>query len=211
MRFTALATCLILFVAGCSFGPTPKPRTPEENQLFGPVSMRLDSFSKVKDWTGRGLPDGIEAVVEFDDRFGDHTKAAGTVLFELFEYRPGWPDPRGARLVDPWSASLQSYDEQKAHWERASGAYSFELAWDAIRLDRSYVLTATFDSPDGARFFSQIVIQATVSDKPWLHKTPATTPSAPVAAAPVPAADAGSANPSPIESPAPVIGNAQHP
>jgi hypothetical protein len=138
----------------------PRPQTAEESQLFGPVSMKFDSFSKVKDWSGRGAPDGVEALVEFDDRFGDRAKAAGTILFELFAYRPGWPDPRGERLANPWTASLTTYDEQKAHWETASGAYLFRLAYDQIAWNRSYVLTATFQSSSGARFFSQTVLRA---------------------------------------------------
>jgi hypothetical protein len=122
--------------------------------------MKFDTFSKVKDWSGRGAPDGIEALVEFDDRFGDRTKAAGTVLFELFAYRSGWPDPRGTRLANPWTASLTNFDEQKAHWETASGSYLFRLAYDQMAWNRNYVLTATFQSSDGARFFAQTVLRA---------------------------------------------------
>src|SRR5580704_3350835 len=104
-----LAVMALGAVTACSLNPAPAPRTAEENQLFGPVSMKLDSFSKVKDLSGSGKPDGIEALVESDDRFGDHTKTAGTIYFELFTYRPGYPDPRGGRLVNPWSASLVNY------------------------------------------------------------------------------------------------------
>jgi hypothetical protein len=145
-------------LAGCSSQAIPSPRTPEEEQLFGPVSMKLDTFSKVKDWDGTGVPQGIEALIEFDDRFGDRTKAAGTIIFELYDYRPYWPDPRGARLANPWTASLTTYDEQKAHWEAASGAYMFRLAYDHTAWNHSYVLTATFQSSDQTRFFSQIVL-----------------------------------------------------
>jgi hypothetical protein len=155
-----LALSGAFLLAGCSSQIVPRPETAEESQLFGPVGMKFDSFSKVKDWSGRGAPDGVEALVEFDDRFGDRTKAAGTILFELFDYRAGWPDPRGARLANPWTASLTNYDEQKAHWETASGSYLFRLAYDQIAWNRNYVLTATFQSSSGARFFSQTVLRA---------------------------------------------------
>ena len=39
------------------------------------------------------------------------------VIFELYDYRPYWPDPRGPRLANPWTASLTTYEDQKAHWE----------------------------------------------------------------------------------------------
>jgi hypothetical protein len=154
-----LGLVAVWIVAGCSPQQDPMPRTTEEDRLFGPVSMKLDTFSKVKDWEGKGVPQGIEALIEFDDRFGDRTKAAGTVVFELFDYRPYWPDPRGNRLANPWTGSLTTYDEQKAHWEAASGAYMFRLAYDQAAWNHDYVLTATFETVAGARFFSRIVLQ----------------------------------------------------
>jgi len=160
MHRTVLISLLALSaLAGCSSQMRPDPRTAEENQLFGPISMKLDTFSKVKDWNTDNVPDGIEALIEFDDRFGDRTKASGVVIFELYDYRPYWPDPRGARLANPWTASLTTYDDQKAHWETASGAYLFRLAFDQAAWNHDYVLTATFQSAAGTRFFSRIVLQ----------------------------------------------------
>jgi hypothetical protein len=160
MRLIAPLALLILpAMLGCSSSAAAPPRTAEENQLFGPVSMKLDTFSKVKSWDGTSAPNGIEALVEFDDRFGDRTKAAGTILFELYDYRPYWPDPRGPRLANPWTASLRTYDEQKAHWETASGAYIFRLAFEQALWDHSYVLTAEYQSASGTRLFSRIVLR----------------------------------------------------
>jgi hypothetical protein len=162
MRWIGCGALLLILATGCDVQPAVRDRTSEENRLFSPVSMQLDNFSKVRDWTGGGNPNGIEALVEFDDPFGDRTKAAGTILFELYDYRTGYPDPRGNRVVNPFSASLQTYDEQKAHWDRASGAYTFQLACDGLQWDKSYVLTATYESPGGDhRLFSQIVLPAT--------------------------------------------------
>jgi hypothetical protein len=171
MRRTPFVPLLaLLLLAACSSQIKPQPRTAEEDQLFGPVSMKLDTFSKVRDWNNDGVPDGIEALIEFDDRFGDRTKAAGTVIFELYDYRPYWPDPRGPRLANPWTASLTTYEEQKAHWETASGAYMFRLAFDQAQWNHDYVLTATFQSAAGNRFFSRIVLQR---QQPDTHESPA--------------------------------------
>jgi hypothetical protein len=164
----------------CTVAPTPSPAA-QANRLFDVVSMQLDTFSKVKNWTSGTVPNGIEAVVEFDDAFGDRTKAAGSILFEIFDYRQGWPDPRGQRLVNPFSASLITFDEQKAHWDRASGAYIFRLSCDQLQLDRSYVLSATYQAPAGSggpqRLFSQIVLPArqTRETPSESNTTPATT------------------------------------
>lgn len=166
MRWIGRVIGLILpALAGCALMPAPAPRTAEENRLFGPISMKLDTFSKVKDWTGSGAPTGVEALIEFDDRFGDRTKAAGTVIFELYDYRPYWPDPRGERLANPWTGSLLTYAEQKDHWETASGAYLFRLVYDHAMWNHSYVLDATFESSAGTRFFSQIVLPGEKPEK----------------------------------------------
>ena len=151
---------MLLFVAtGCGSSPTPVPRSSADAALFAPVSMRVHPiFTQVKDWTGDGHPDGVEALLEFQDQFGDPTKAAGTAVFELYNYRRGNVDPRGERIVNPWVGSLQTLAEQQARWNRTSRTYFFQLEYPAIRADHSYVLTATFDT-GATRFFDQIVIE----------------------------------------------------
>src|SRR5262245_13357907 len=91
-------TLALLLLASCQ-SSTPYPRTQNDAALFGPSNMRVHPiFTQVKDWTGDDKPDGIEALIELQDQFGDPTKASGRVLFELFNYRPYDPDPRGDRV-----------------------------------------------------------------------------------------------------------------
>jgi hypothetical protein len=53
---------------------------PPEANVLGPASMRIHPiFTQPRDWTGDARPDGIEALVEFLDQFGDPTKASGRV------------------------------------------------------------------------------------------------------------------------------------
>jgi hypothetical protein len=156
MRFVAIAALL----CGCSTSLNPMRRTADEAAMFGPVSMRIHPiFTQVKDWTGDGKPDGIEALVEFQDQFGDPTKASGQIIFELFGYRAYHPDPRGERLENPWIGTLSSIEEQRARWNFASRTYLFQLEYPPIRADRNYVLTATYQGPRG-RFFDRVIIEA---------------------------------------------------
>jgi hypothetical protein len=131
--------------------------------MFSPVSLRLHpAFTLVKDLSGsNGAPNGIEALVEFDDRFEDPTRAAGSLTFELYEYRPGWPDPRGNRLSLPWPGKILTVDQQKAHWDRALRAYSFQLSYPAVRTDRDYVLSVVYDPGNAPMLFAQTIIAAT--------------------------------------------------
>jgi len=164
MRFVAsvIAVCALLS-AGCSRVHIPE-RTPRDGTMFGPARMRIHPiFTAVKDWTGDGQPVGVEALVEFQDRFADPTKAAGTAIFELFEYRPYNPDPRGDRVASPWTGSLVTVDEQRARWNRTLSTYSFRLAFPNVSAGRNYVLAASFDRNAGqgepSRFFDRIVIE----------------------------------------------------
>jgi hypothetical protein len=212
----AVAALLVPTVAGCRSGVRPAARTSDEAALFGPRSMRIHPiFSQVKDWTGDGEPDGIEALLEFQDAFGDPTKAAGTVVFELFDYRAYNPDPRGERLASAWVGSLRTLDEQRARWNRTSRTYAFQLAYPDVRRDRSYVLSAAFDrggdgrsegasgvtgagyagpgaSADARRYFDQIVIEADRA-RPAADD-PATRPAGP-AGAPAPSSQDPSKEP----------------
>ena len=161
--FRSVLPLLVLFAliaatGGCN-NNSRYARTPSEAQLFAPVSMRIHPiFTQVKDWTGDGAIDGIEALLEFQDQFTDPTKAAGDVVFELYTYRPYSPESRGERVLNPWLGSLRTLRDQEARWNRTSRTYSFELAYPEIRDDRDYVLVATFDTGQ-TRFFDQIVIE----------------------------------------------------
>ena len=130
-----------------------------EAALFGPAAMRIHPiFTQVEDWTEDERADGVEALIELQDQFGDPTKAAGRVLFELFEYRPYDPEPRGQRLAY-WNAPLATLADQRERWNRTSRTYGFDLAYDPIRTDRTYVLTATFELSGGGRFFDRMIIE----------------------------------------------------
>jgi hypothetical protein len=154
-----IATASIFLLVGCkTFQSYPRDAT--DAALFGPSAMRIHPiFTQVKDWTGDGQPDGIEALIELQDQFGDPTKASGQVIFELYEYRKHDPDPRGERLVNPWIGDLSTLDAQRERWNRTSRTYSFQLAYDQIKATESYVLTAEFQLNNGGRFFDQIVLE----------------------------------------------------
>jgi hypothetical protein len=149
----------ILLLIGCESIKT-YPRDPTDEQLFGPAAMRIHPiFTQVKDWTGDDHPDGVEALIEFQDQFGDPTKASGRVIFELYDYRKHDPDPRGMRVVNPWIGDLSTIDAQQQRWNRTSRTYSFQLEYDQIKAEQSYVLSAEFQLNDGRRFFDQIILE----------------------------------------------------
>ena len=134
-------------------------RPPADAEMFGPQSMRIHpTFTRPKDWTGDGRPDGIEAVVELQDEFGEPTRATGKVIFEVSAYRPYFPDPRGKRGPDVWQWTMDTRAEQAAHWSRALRAYSFKIPYDPGR--GTVVLSGTFALAGGTpRLFDQIILE----------------------------------------------------
>jgi hypothetical protein len=159
LRCLTASIALLLLLAGCT-QPRLEESSVNEDALFGPATMRIHPiFTQVKDWSGDGRPDGVEALLEFNDQFGDPTKAAGSVMFELFAYRQGEPDPRGRRVVNPWFGSISTRREQEARWNPTSRTYSFQLAYPKIDSASTYVLTAVFRSVNGGRFFDRVVLE----------------------------------------------------
>lgn len=172
MRFLAIACGVLLLLGGCQTDQ-PRQRTADEAEMFGPASMRIHPiFTQISDWTGDGKPDGVEALIEFQDQFGDPTKSTGQVIFELYDYRRASPDPRGDRFVNPWVGSLKTIDDQRQHWNRTSRTYSFQLACPQIQSDRPYVLTAIFQLSGGGRFFDRVVLEPPSRER---SREPATT------------------------------------
>ncbi len=170
------------FFAGCAFvicvSCQPATHSTEKDSgdapLFAPTELRIHPFTSVKDWTGDNKPDGVEVLLELQDRFRDPTKATGAAIFELYEYRRNHPDPRGERLAY-WRGSLLTLEEQRMHWNRISRTYSFQLAYPQIRVDKSYVLQANFDL-GARRLTSQVILDAQEAKSVTPSTIPVTQP-----------------------------------
>ena len=150
-----LLVILLLLCASCD-SRHALPVSANSQSIIGPVSIRIHpTFTQVKNWGGDDKPDGIEALLEVRDRWDEPIRATGKVIFELYEYKTGHPDPRGNRLVNPWVASLATVEEQAARWDRVSRAYKFQLAYPQISPKHTYVLTASFET-EGGRLFDRL-------------------------------------------------------
>jgi hypothetical protein len=154
----------ILFLPSCG-QPLLDLESSPDTTFFGATAMRIHPiFSQIKDWTNDGKVDGIEVLVEFQDQFGDPAKAAGTLMFELYDYREANPDPRGPRLANPWIGSIATLEDQRSRWNRTSRTYTFQLAFPQVSQAKTYVLTAMFRSTTGGRFFDRIILEGEEED-----------------------------------------------
>jgi hypothetical protein len=157
LRLTIVPFMLLLI--GCGSSRTPEPKS-EQPASFAPVAMRIHPiFTRIKDFDGDNYPDGIDALIEFQDQLGDPTKASGRVIFELYAFQKFDPERKGKRLCNPWVGTLETLDDQRLRWNRTSRTYSFPLAYDQISLTGTYVLTAEFQLSNGGRFYDQIILE----------------------------------------------------
>jgi hypothetical protein len=153
-----LALASLLAAGGCEPGRF-YARSPADNELFGAQAVRIHpTFTRSKDWNGDGKPDGIEAVLELQDQFGEPTRATGRAMFEAYQYRPYSPDPRGRRYQAVWEWALVTRQQQIEHWSRALRGYTFRIPLDPGR--QTIVLAATFQLNGGTpRLFDQIILE----------------------------------------------------
>jgi hypothetical protein len=126
--------------------------------MFAPTGMRIHPIFTQIQVDKDNKPTGIEAQLEFQDQFGDPTKASGRVLFELYLYRQTSPDPRGKRVGGPWLGSVATLAEQHERWNTTLRTYRFELTDANLHADQPYVLTATFELTGGGRFFDRNIL-----------------------------------------------------
>jgi hypothetical protein len=116
-------------------------------------------FTRIEDFNGDQYPDGVDALIEFQDQFGDETKASGRAIFELYSYQKFDAERKGARLCNPWVGELETMDDQRLRWNRTSRTYSFPLEYDQINPGATYVLTCQFQMSNGGRFYDQIILE----------------------------------------------------
>lgn len=127
--------------------------------MFAPRAVKLHPvFTKISSWSGDERPEGIEALVELRDQFDDPCKGAGSLVFELYEFRANQPDPRGRRLFNPWQVDIDTVQQQRERWSKTSRCYTFRLAADRIAYQGRYVLAVSFMPTSGSRLFDRVVV-----------------------------------------------------
>jgi hypothetical protein len=167
MSRVGFAIICALSLCGCD-APPPYSRSVPAQEMFGPSSIRIHpTFTQVRDFNGDGKLDGIEALLEVQDQFGEPARSTGRVMFELFEYRRDSEEIRGRRIGGPWAFSLDTKTDQEQHWTPTLRGYTFQLPFPLVSASRSYVLTAQLDVSEadgkalGGRLFDRMIVEGT--------------------------------------------------
>ena len=132
----------------------------ERPAMFQPAAMRINpTFTRLR--RGEDRQERVETDVELADAFGDATKGAGGIYFELFKYRPDGADVRGTPIGEPAFYDLSTDDAQRQHWQNVIRTYRFRLPFDGLNTGGRYVLSATYQprpGQGGERLFDRFVV-----------------------------------------------------
>ena len=149
---------------GCAVAAEPGERP----AMFQPAAMRINpTFTRLRQ--GEDRLERVETDVELADAFGDATKGAGGIYFELFKYRPEGTDVRGAPIGEPAFYDLSTDDAQRRHWQNVIRTYRFRLPFDGLTPKGRYVLSATYQprpGQGGQRLFDRFVVLPGREEKP---------------------------------------------
>lgn len=147
----------------------PKPKAPADSRrkevpypisLLLPEEIEIHGFTGVRTFDESGGVKGIDARVTAKNAFGDAAKAFGKFRFELYQFRPNNPDPKGDQ-VGVWNTDLSDPKTNVRHWQGHFSGYKFNLKWSrSIPVGKRFVLVVVFSSPFTDRLFDQRVFVA---------------------------------------------------
>jgi hypothetical protein len=167
----ALAILLTLTVAAC--------RTPEPSfvgagmDMFAPVSVRLHKLSRIVSATPATAtatatapatrtsasapatgPSALEALIELNDQFADPGKSPGIVTLALYDQPPL---THKGDLINSWTYSLSTPEENRDHWDRTLRMYKFKLPLIQPLPKREHVLlTVSLVLPNGMELTDEL-------------------------------------------------------
>lgn len=136
VRFVFLLL-LALLLPGCP-PPKPPPLTGTGMDMFTPRALRLHPLTRVAAEADKAT---LEVRLELTDQFGDVTKSPGTATFVLYAA----PPLGSRRALDRWQVSLETPQENKAHWDAITRTYLFQRPLsEAARGEKRLELSAEF-------------------------------------------------------------------
>ncbi|MFQ5489931.1 MAG: hypothetical protein ACE5GE_04340 [Phycisphaerae bacterium] len=165
--------CLLGPLAGCAQKrlDVSDPATQKMLSLLMPVKIIIDPITGLKSFDDDDQPDGIIVALRAVDAFGDRVKIAGSVLVELYEFRPASGEAKG-RKIEQWEIQLASARDQRRYWNRFAEMYDLPLMLSPEALASAspgkYVVEVTHNNPLGEHMMAEHVFEPPVARQPGL-------------------------------------------
>ncbi|MCK4626575.1 MAG: hypothetical protein KAV00_14745 [Phycisphaerae bacterium] len=156
-------TLTTVLVGGCEmFFPKPGAQppaaevVPEPINTLLPTQIRIHPFTGLRAFSDKGDIKGLDVRIEAIDAYGDTNKAFGLFRFELYQFKPNSPDPKGPRVA-VWNVNIEDFKTNRRHWNSIARTYQFKLAWNRpIPVGRKFVLITIFQSRFTERLFAEL-------------------------------------------------------
>lgn len=121
---------------------------------YTPSNIEITPLTEIS----QGATSEIIVYVSLLDAYNSTIKSPGIFRFELYDFVPRSPQPKGRRLKLWPDMELLEANENNNHWEDYFRAYKFTLSGD-IPNDKPCILQATFITPDRKRLTDDIILR----------------------------------------------------
>ena len=138
------------------------PTTHQMLSLLMPAKIIVEPFTGLKSFDDDDQPDGLEVVLRPVDTFGDPVKIAGTLIVELYQFRPAAGERKGYK-IEQWEVELASKRDQDKYWNRITQMYEIPLMLgpEALALgpDHKFVIEVTYNTPLDEHMITEYVFE----------------------------------------------------
>lgn len=154
VKYLVLVISALAIISGCG-GPSDDEGPAVQFQ--GPCSFMVDRTHIIGLTSVKPDPDDksssvLTVYLSLHDSYDSSIKGPAIFTFELFEYVPRSPNPKGMRLYLSEEFDLSGLTANNEYWEDFLRAYKFPLDVEIISdASVTYVLQVTCVTPDGRR------------------------------------------------------------
>ncbi len=136
--------------------PTHIDKTTDARDLSGYAPAKVDVMPLTEFVLAPKTGDSpkLRIYVSLLDSFNCQMKSPGVFRFELYERVLRSPEPRGRRIIIWPDIDVTDADKNYQYWKDFLRAYEFNLDAEP-KANQSYILQATFLSPDGRRLLAE--------------------------------------------------------
>jgi len=165
--FFYICFIIIGFFIGCKILSEQPPPAEYDNAdplsiytSYAPQKIDILPLTKILSETSNNKSSNIIVYVSLLDAFNSSIKSPGIFRFELYEYVKRSPQPKGQRVKLCPDRDLLEPTENNTHWRDYFRTYQFNITCN-IQKDQSYILQATFITPEQKRLSDEMLLKPT--------------------------------------------------
>lgn len=156
-RTFAVVFCAMVFAAGCGAEKKKAANSDCLYEGYSPVRVEILPLTEFIPSPQDANTGRINVFLTLPDAFDCQQKFPGMFRFELYEEVVRSVEPKGKRVMLWPDVDMNDPAVNSKYWRNFLRAYEFELLVNT-KLDKSYILEVTFQTPSGKRLTADIKI-----------------------------------------------------